>query len=166
MKNSPLANEAGWTDVSGETLQHTKYGNVFGLGDGGSTPNAKTAAAVRKQAPVVAHNVLRVLKGEAPNAVYNGYGSCPLTVERGKIVLAEFSYGGALDPSFPTWVLDGRKPTRAAWFLKEKMLPSIYFDQMLKGDEFLAEPKILPHRPTAHEAQEACDFSGPNDKAA
>ncbi|MAK61922.1 MAG: TIGR01244 family phosphatase [Ponticaulis sp.] len=166
VKNSPLANEAGWTDVSGETLQHTRYGNVFGLGDGGSTPNAKTAAAVRKQAPVVAHNVLQILKGNAPNAVYNGYGSCPLTVERGKIVLAEFAYGGTLDPSVPGWVLDGTKPTRAAWFLKEKMLPTIYFDQMLKGIEYLAGPKILPHQPASHEAQDACDFSGPNDKAA
>lgn len=166
VKNSPLANDAGWTDVSGETLQHNKYGNVFGLGDGGSTPNAKTAAAVRKQAPVAAHNVLQVLHGKAPNAIYNGYGSCPLTVERGKIVLAEFAYGGALDPSVPKWILDGTKPTRAAWFLKERMLPTIYFDQMLKGIEYLAEPRILPHSPAAHDAQEACDFTGPSDKAA
>lgn len=162
IRNSPLTNAAGWIDVDGETLQHVRYGNVFGLGDGGSTPNAKTAAAVRKQAPVVAHNVLAVLEGQSPNAVYNGYGSCPLTVERGKIVLAEFAYGGVLDPSFPTWLLDGRKPTRRAWFLKEKMLPSIYFNQMLKGDEFLAGPRLLPHAPTAHEAQPACDFK---DKA-
>ncbi len=166
IRNSPLADSAGWVDVSGETLQHTRYGNVFGLGDGGSTPNAKTAAAVRKQAPVAAHNVLRVLDGATPNAVYNGYGSCPLTVERGKIVLAEFAYGGALDPSLPAWMIDGRKPTRSAWFLKEKMLPGIYFDQMLKGDEWLAGPKILPHRPAPHEAQDACNFDGPNDKAA
>jgi hypothetical protein len=34
-------------------------------------------------------------------AHYDGYGSCPLTVERGKIVLAEFGYGGKLLPSFP-----------------------------------------------------------------
>ncbi len=158
VRNSPLANEAGWVDVDGETLQHNQYGNVFGLGDAGSTPNAKTAAAVRKQAPVVAHNVLRALDGRAPNAVYNGYGSCPLTVERGKIVLAEFAYGGVLDPSFPKYVVDGTKPTRAAWFLKEKMLPDLYFNHMLKGREWLAGPKLLPHRPTQFEAREACDF--------
>ncbi|UTW54645.1 bifunctional protein tyrosine phosphatase family protein/NAD(P)/FAD-dependent oxidoreductase [Kordiimonas sp. SCSIO 12610] len=155
IQNSPLANEAGWIDVDGETLQHTKYGNIFGLGDGGSTPNAKTAAAVRKQAPVVAHNALAVLRGKTPTAVYNGYGSCPLTVERGKIILAEFAYGGKLDPSVPTWMLDGTKPTRRAWFLKEKMLPNIYFDMMLKGTETLAKPKILPHRPVAHQAHDA-----------
>ncbi len=166
LRNSPLANSAGWTDVNSETLQHTVYGNVFGLGDGASTSNAKTAAAVRKQAPVCAHNVIRVLDGKAPTAVYNGYGSCPLTVERGKIVLAEFAYGGVLDPSVPKWLLDGTKATRAAWFLKEKMLPLIYFDMMLKGEETLASPKILPHRPAEHAAQPACDFNAAPSKVA
>jgi sulfide:quinone oxidoreductase len=158
VRNSPLADAGGWTEVDGETLQHVRYGNVFGLGDGASTPNAKTAAAVRKQAPVVANNVLRALDGKAPNAVYNGYGSCPLTVERGKIVLAEFAYGGKLDPSFPRWLLDGTRPSRAAWFLKEKLLPNMYFDWMLKGVETAAKPKLLPHRPASHEAQQACNF--------
>lgn len=152
---SPLANEAGWVDVDSETMQHNKFGNVFSLGDAGSTPNAKTAAAVRKQAPVVAHNVVRALDGMAPTAVYSGYGSCPLTVERGKIVLAEFAYGGKLEPTVPKWMINGEKPTRAAWFLKEKMLPNIYFDMMLKGNEMLAKPRVLPHRPAPHEAQKA-----------
>ncbi len=156
--SSPLADAGGWIEVDGETLQHVKYGNVFGLGDGASTPNAKTAAAVRKQAPVVAHNVAQALDGKAPNAVYNGYGSCPLTVERGKIVLAEFAYGGKLDPTFPRWLLNGTKASSAAWLLKEKLLPMMYFDWMLKGIEPLAKPKLLPHRPAAHEALQACDF--------
>ena len=58
IKNSPLANPAGWVDVNDKTLQHNKYSNIFGLGDAGSTPNAKTAAAVRKQVPVVVDNIL------------------------------------------------------------------------------------------------------------
>ncbi len=154
---SPLADAAGWVDVSPETMQHVKYGNVFAVGDAGNMPNAKTAAAVRKQAPVVAENVLMVLNGQAPRAVYDGYGSCPLTVERGKIVLAEFGYGGKLLPSFPAWLLDGRKATRSAWLLKEKMMPWLYFDAMMRGVEWLAAPKILPMKPTAFEASEALD---------
>ena len=161
IKNSPLSDDAGWIDVDGETLQHKKFGNIFGLGDAGSTPNAKTAAAVRKQAPVVSENVLRVLDGKSPHAVYNGYGSCPLTVERGKVVLAEFAYGGTLDPTFPKWFIDGTKPTWLAWFAKEKLMPTLYFDLMLKGREWLAGPRILPHQPTAHEAQDACDDGSP-----
>jgi sulfide:quinone oxidoreductase len=110
---------------------------------------------VRKQAPVVAENVLSVLSGKGAQAIYDGYGSCPLTVERGRIVLAEFGYGGKLLPSLPTWILNGKKPTWAAWFMKVKMLPWIYFDLMLKGREWLAEPELLPHEPTPHEAQPA-----------
>ncbi len=157
VRASPIADEAGWVAVSPETLAHPEYGNIFGLGDACSAPNAKTAAAVRKQAPVVAENVLCVLDGKAPRAVYDGYGSCPLTVERGKIVLAEFGYGGKLLPTLPAWLLDGRQPTRAAWFMKEKLLPWIYFDLMLKGREWLAGPELLPHEPTPHEAQPAQD---------
>lgn len=155
VSSSPLANESGWIDVSPQTLQHTRYGNIFALGDACSAPNAKTAAAVRAQAPVVAENVVSVLEGRAPRRIYNGYGSCPLTVERGRIVLAEFGYGGKLLPTFPGWLVDGTKPTRLAWFLKEKMLPAIYFEAMLKGREWLVTPERLAHSPAGFEAREA-----------
>ena len=140
VSSSPLANETGWIDVDQDTLQHVRHDKVFGLGDACSTPNAKTAAAVRKQAPVVAENVIAALAGKAPTAVYDGYGSCPLTVERGKVVLAEFGYGGKLLPSAPSWMLDGSKASRLAWHLKATLLPPIYFELMLKGREWLAKP--------------------------
>ncbi|MCR9179415.1 MAG: NAD(P)/FAD-dependent oxidoreductase [Erythrobacteraceae bacterium] len=140
LADSPLAAESGFTDVDHHTLQHVRYPNVFGLGDAGAMPNAKTAAAARKQAPVVAINALRQLDGKGPTAGYDGYGSCPLTVERGKIVLAEFAYGGKLAPSFPTWLVDGTKPTRLSWILKADLLPWIYWNGMLKGREWLAGP--------------------------
>ena len=109
-----------------------------------NAPNAKTAAAARMQAPVVAENVAADIDGRSAAAQYNGYGSCPLTVERGKIVLAEFAYGGVLAPSFPKFLIDGTKPSRAAWFLKEKLLPPIYWKAMLRGREWLAKPEALP----------------------
>ncbi|MGB3471046.1 MAG: FAD/NAD(P)-binding oxidoreductase [Erythrobacter sp.] len=140
LADSPLAATSGFTDVDQHTLRHNRYDNVFGLGDAGSMPNAKTAAAVRKQAPVVAVNVLQQLDGKGPKAGYDGYGSCPLTVERGKIVLAEFAYGGKLAPSFPTWLIDGTKPQRLSWMLKADALPWIYWNGMLKGREWLAGP--------------------------
>lgn len=142
LARSPLADQAGYTEVDPATMRHVRYENVFGLGDGGSTPNAKTAAAARKQAPIVAVNLLAVLDGKAPKAVYDGYGSCPLTVERGRIVLAEFGYGGKLLPSFPKWVIDGQKPQRLSWWLKGQALPWIYWNGMLKGHEWLAKPQI------------------------
>ncbi|MDK3016664.1 bifunctional protein tyrosine phosphatase family protein/NAD(P)/FAD-dependent oxidoreductase [Pseudodonghicola flavimaris] len=140
---SPLADAAGWVDVDQATLRHKSYDNIWSLGDVMNAPNAKTAAAARIQAPVVAENVAADIDGRSPVAQYDGYGSCPLTVERGKIVLAEFGYGGALKPSFPKWLVDGTKPTRAAWLLKEKMLPPIYWKGMLRGKEWMAKPEKI-----------------------
>lgn len=140
---SPLAAASGFVEVDEVTLRHKRYENVFAAGDAAGTSNAKTAGAARKQAPVVAVNVLAALDGKPPAAAYDGYGSCPLTVERGKVVLAEFGYGGKLLPSFPSWLLDGTRPSRAGWFLKERMLPPIYWQGMLKGREWMAAPHRL-----------------------
>ena len=141
--DSPLSDAAGYVEVDQFSLQHKRYPNVFALGDIGNMPNAKTAAAVRKQAPVVAENALAVLSGKELHSAYDGYGSCPLTVERGKILLAEFGYGGVLLPSFPMFVIDGTRPSRLAWHLKKDLLPAIYWDVMLKGHEWLAHPAKL-----------------------
>ncbi|RIA47167.1 sulfide:quinone oxidoreductase [Hephaestia caeni] len=143
VRSSPIADDSGFVAVDPATLRHPTWPNLFALGDVIAASNAKTAAAARKQAPVVAVNVLAALDGKAPAAAYDGYGSCPLTVERGRIVLAEFGYGGKLLPSFPSWLLDGRKPTRLAWFLKDRMLPPIYWHGMLKGREWLAGPQPI-----------------------
>lgn len=140
---SPLADAGGWVDVDQATLRHKEYDNIWSLGDVMNAPNAKTAAAARKQAPTVAANIVADIAGRSAVAQYDGYGSCPLTVERGKIVLAEFGYGGALRPSFPSFLLDGTKPSRAAWFLKETVLPPIYWKAMLKGKEWMAKPEKL-----------------------
>lgn len=140
LADSPLAAESGFTEVDPHTLQHVRYPNVFGVGDAGSMPNAKTMAAARKQAPVVAVNLLQQLGGHGPRAGYDGYGSCPLTVERGKIVMAEFGYGGKLMPSFPEWIIDGTRPQRLSWMLKADVLPWVYWNGMLKGREWLAGP--------------------------
>ena len=155
IRQSALSTTDGWFEAEHETLRHPRFGNIFSLGDVCSAPNAKTAAAVRKQAPVVAENVLSVLSGAGPRAIYDGYGSCPLTVERGKVILAEFGYGGKLLPTFP---LDPKVPRRLAWKLKTRWMPSIYFDMMLKGHEWLAEPKHLDFEPRPAEAPNACDF--------
>ncbi len=140
IRNSPLADRAGWVDVDKHTLLHKHFPNVWGLGDCINVPNAKTAAAVRKQVPVVADNLLDDMQSKQHLARYEGYGACPLTVERGRVVLAEFGYNGELQPTFPVEWLDGKEPTRLGWLLKKHVLPQVYWKLMLKGHEWLAGP--------------------------
>jgi sulfide:quinone oxidoreductase len=131
IKNSPLANAAGWVDVHENTLQHTKFPNIFSLGDATSTPNAKTAAAVRKQVPILVDNIFHLIEGKALQEKYDGYGSCPLTTSLSTVILAEFSYGGKITPSFP--MLDPRKSLFIWWIGKKIGFPWMYWHLMLKG---------------------------------
>lgn len=130
IKNSPLADTNGWVDVNKFSLQHMRYPNIFGIGDATNTPNAKTGAAVRKQAPVVVKNVLAYLNKQPAEAGYNGYGSCPLVVGYGKLILAEFGYDNKVMETFP---FDQSKPRWSMYMLKRYVLPWLYWHKILKG---------------------------------
>jgi sulfide:quinone oxidoreductase len=133
IKKSPLAvkdNPLGWVDLNKQSLQHNKYPNIFGCGDAGSTPNSKTGAAIRKQAPVLVSNLIDYMGGRALNGIYTGYSSCPLVTGYGKLVLAEFDYNNEPMETFP---FDQGKERYSMWLLKTKLLPWLYWNKILKG---------------------------------
>jgi sulfide:quinone oxidoreductase len=130
VRSSPLANEAGWVDVDRATLRHPRYANVFSLGDASSLPTSKTGAAIRAQAPVLVHNLRRVLEGKEPDAAYDGYAACPIVTGYNRLVLAEFDYELAPRESFP---FDQSKERRSMYLLKKHGLPLMYWHGILKG---------------------------------
>jgi len=130
VRRSPLADAAGWVDLDRVTLRHARYANVFGLGDAGNLPTSKTAAAIRKQAPVLVANLLSALRGEALSARYDGYTSCPLTTGYGKLVLAEFDYEKNPQETFP---VDQSRERLSFYLLKKYGLPALYWHGMLRG---------------------------------
>lgn len=130
IKESPLANETGWVDVDKQTLQHTRYPNIFSLGDASSLPTSKTGAAIRKQAPVVVQNLTTIMQGQAPTVQYDGYTSCPLVTGYGKLILAEFDYDLQPQETFP---FDQSKERYSMYLLKAYGLPQLYWQGMMKG---------------------------------
>jgi sulfide:quinone oxidoreductase len=130
IKKSPLANAAGWVEVNKETLQHPVFKNIFSLGDSAGLPTSKTGAAIRKQTPVVVHNILSLLSGQPLKEKYNGYTSCPLVTGYGKLVLAEFDYNNHPQETFP---IDQSKERWSMYMLKKEILPRMYWGAILRG---------------------------------
>lgn len=136
VKNSPLswkrgsAAKGGWVEVEKETLQHTRYPNVFSLGDVAGIPMGKTGGSVRKQYTVAAQNIIDVLEKKKPSAKYGGYTVCPLITGLGTVMLAEFDWSKKPTPSFP---LDPSQERWIWWILKVYMLKPMYFHGMLTG---------------------------------
>ncbi|MEK9810448.1 MAG: FAD/NAD(P)-binding oxidoreductase, partial [Candidatus Nanopelagicales bacterium] len=134
IKASPLADPEspfGYMNVDKHSLQSVNYPNVFGLGDCTNTPNSKTGAAVRKQAPTLVANLMATRKGAAAAKSYDGYASCPLITAKGKCIMAEFNYNLERTPTFP--VLDMTKERWDMYMVKKHALPRMYWDFMLKG---------------------------------
>lgn len=136
VKNSMLswqrgsASVGGWVELEKETLRHTRYPNVFGIGDVAGIPMGKTGGSVRKQYTVLADNLISVMQGKEPTAKYGGYTVCPLITSIGTVMLAEFDWSQKPTPSFP---LDPTQERWLWWVLKVYMLKPMYFYGMLKG---------------------------------
>jgi sulfide:quinone oxidoreductase len=131
VRNSPLAwrdgpfAAGGWLEVDKSTLRHRRYPNVFGIGDINGTPRGKTAATVKKSAPVVEENLVAVVGGKEPPASFDGYTSCPLIVREGSALLIEFDYDGKLTPSLP--LVEPMQESYLAWLMKYRMLKPAYY---------------------------------------
>lgn len=130
IKCSPLANDQGWCAADKFTLRHPTYPNVFALGDAAGLPTSKTGAAIRKQAPVLVHNLLAAMSEKPCDATYDGYTSCPVVTGYGRMVLAEFDYDNKPKESFP---IDQSKERYSMWLLKTQVLPRLYWHGMLRG---------------------------------
>lgn len=134
VKNSALANEAGYVDVDDGTTRHKKFANVWSAGDASSLPTSKTAAAITAEAPVLIRNLLQSLEGKEPDAIYDGYTSCPLLTEYGKVLLAEFKYAGVPKETFGDLLgFDQAIPRRAFYYLKKDFFPWVYYQSLVKG---------------------------------
>lgn len=134
IKESPLADGAGFVDVDQGTTRHKRFDNVWSIGDASSLPTSKTAAAITSQAPVLVHNLEQSLAGKAADASYDGYTSCPIPTEYGKLLLAEFSYGGKPKETFNSlFGIDQIEPRRAFYHLKKDFFPWVYFNNYVKG---------------------------------
>lgn len=123
----------GWAMTNKETLVHMTYSNIICLGDCAGIPTSKTSAAVGKQLPIAVDNLVSIMEGRAPEAIYNGYAACPIITEYGKVLMAEFDYKKEPQITFPLTLLDMSKEQWVAWMLKVYGLKPIYFNLMLTG---------------------------------
>ena len=137
IKNSAVSvpidkdHQGGWIKVDKETLVHSKFKNIISLGDVAGLPTSKTGAAIRKQAPIAAANLVSIMENKEPAMKYDGYSACPIITEYGKVLMCEFGYDKKLMPTIP--FLDPAIERGMWWTLKVHGLKPMYYHGMLNG---------------------------------
>ena len=131
VRQSALADAQGWVKVDQLTMRSIDYPNVFALGDVAGTPNAKTGASACKQAPVVAANLMALMRGREPEMEYDGYVACPIVTSYHSMLLCEFDYTKKPTPTLP--FINTCKERYDMWLLKKYGLPWMYWNIALRG---------------------------------
>lgn len=132
LRTGPLTAEGigGQLEVDRHTLQHKRYPNIFGVGDCAATGAPKTAATIRKQAPVVVLNLFDAALERPLSAAYDGTSGCPLLTRYGRCMMFEFDFEGNL---VNEWLYQSTKETRRWWHFKVHGLKRLYRNVMIPG---------------------------------
>lgn len=120
----------GFVAVDPETLQHVRHARVWGLGDAATVGTLPSGGALRRQVPVVAHNIQARRTGRTMNR-YDGYSVAPVTTSRRRLLLAEFDRAGHPEPSLP--FPDLARPRPALLLFDRYLEPQIYWHKLLPG---------------------------------
>jgi sulfide:quinone oxidoreductase len=93
IETSNLGDERGWVPVDKNTLKHTKFEDIWAIGDTTDIPISKSGSVAHYEATVAAAEIAAAVKGEAPPShVYDGKVMCFLETGQGKATTIQFDY--------------------------------------------------------------------------
>jgi len=124
------ATSDGFVAVDPGTLQHETHPRVWGLGDAAAVDAMPSGGALRRQVPVVAHNIQARRTGR-PMQSYDGYSVAPVTTSGRELLLAEFDRDGRPEPT--TRLVDLTRPRASLLLFDRYLQPPIYWRRLLQG---------------------------------
>jgi len=93
IEDSALGDERGWVPVDKNTLKHTRFANIWAIGDATNIPISKSGSVAHYEASVAAAEIAATVKGEPePSHLYDGKVTCFLETGQGQATTIQFDY--------------------------------------------------------------------------
>jgi sulfide:quinone oxidoreductase len=92
LARSGLGDELNLVAVDRQTLQSTKYANLFVLGDASDIPTSKAGSVAHFAVDVFVRNFLDLVEGRPMTASFDGHANCFIESGHGKALLIDFNY--------------------------------------------------------------------------
>jgi len=93
IEDSGLGDERGWVPTDKNTLKHTKFADIWAIGDTTNIPISKSGSVAHYEATVAAAEISAVVRGEAaPQHLYDGKVMCFLETGHGEATTIRFDY--------------------------------------------------------------------------
>jgi sulfide:quinone oxidoreductase len=142
---SGMGDELNFVPVNKNTMQSSKWENVWLIGDASNAPASKAGSVAHFMQDVVVENILRHMEGLEPLPKFDGHANCFIESGNEKGVLIDFNYD--VEPLPGMFPLPGFGPFS---LLKESpanhwgkmMFKWIYWNVLLKGGEMPFESQM------------------------
>jgi sulfide:quinone oxidoreductase len=92
IEDSGLGDDLAFIPTDRHSLIASQHDNIFVLGDATDLPTSKAGSVAHFQAEVAVDNVLHLVKGESPKAVFDGHANCFIESGYGRAMLIDFNY--------------------------------------------------------------------------
>ncbi len=99
---SGIGDKGGWMPTDKFTLQVKGHERLFAIGDATDLPVSKSGAAAHFEAPIVVQNLLQLVEGKEPAALYDGSVMCFVEAGNGKATVLRFNYEQPPQPPKPS----------------------------------------------------------------
>ena len=143
--DSGMGDELNFMPVNKNTMQSSKWENIWLIGDASNAPASKAGSVAHFMLDVVVENILRHMEGLDPLPKFDGHANCFIESGNEKGVLIDFNYD--VEPLPGMFPLPGFGPFS---LLKESpanhwgkmMFKWIYWNVLLKGGEMPFESQM------------------------
>lgn len=142
VERSGMGDDLNFIPTNKETLQSTKYENIFIIGDAANLPTSKAGAVAHFSGDILFQNILSYIEGRPLKAKFDGHANCYIETGYGKGALIDFNY--ETEPLPGTFPLPGLGPfgllkTTKINHYGKIMFRWIYWHILLKGKELPIE---------------------------
>ena len=145
IKRSGMGDELNFVPVNKNTMQSSKWENVWLIGDASNAPASKAGSVAHFMLDVVIENMLRHMEGLEPLPKFDGHANCFIESGFEKGVLIDFNYD--VEPLPGKFPLPGFGPfsllkESAANHWGKMMFKWMYWNILLKGGEMPFESQM------------------------
>ena len=142
VERSGMGDDLNFIPTNKETLESTKYENIFIIGDAANLPTSKAGAVAHFSGDILFQNILSYIEGRPLKAKFDGHANCYIETGYGKGALIDFNY--ETEPLPGTFPLPGLGPfgllkTTKINHYGKIMFRWIYWHILLKGKELPIE---------------------------
>lgn len=104
------ADDLNYVPTDKHTLRSKDWENIFVIGDATNVPTSKAGSVAHFEGDVLFENILSAVRGEEPEARFDGHANCFIETGNGKAALIDFNYDTEpLPGTFPLPVIGPMK---------------------------------------------------------